>query len=152
MAAPGARNEKQLKLLALLKEKDGRSVSIADICDAAGWEFSTARKYLNRGEDLAHVVNTRVAEAEQVEIAGRSMRLAGPEGEERRALQHEPLRVPRRGEPEEQPLVRVAREHEVKVLAPLARQAREACAHRRADILGLRLRHASASRYGRMNA
>jgi hypothetical protein len=70
------------------------------------------------------VVDAGIAEAEQVEVAGRSMWLARPEREERRALQHEPLRVPRRREPEEQALVRVAGEHELEVLAPLAREGK----------------------------
>jgi hypothetical protein len=47
------------------------------------------------GEDVADVVHARIAGAEQVEVAGRAMRLAGPEREERGALEHEPGRVRR---------------------------------------------------------
>ncbi len=130
---------------------------LADEADREGAEVE-AHAVVNHvdreqlGEDLAHVLDAWVAETEQVEVSGRSMRLAGPEREERSSLQHEPLRVRRRREPEEQPLVRVPREHELEVLAPLARQTRQACAHRRADVRRRGLRHASASRYGRTNA
>ena len=56
------------------------------------------------------------------------------------------MRVRRRGEPIEQPLVRVAQEHELKVVSLLACQGQEASTHRCADVFGRCLHEASASR------
>jgi hypothetical protein len=60
-------------------------------------------------EDVAHVRHARVAEAKEVEIAGRSVWLAGPECEERGAFEYELLRMSRGREAEQQALVRVPR-------------------------------------------
>jgi hypothetical protein len=100
----------------------------------------------------AHAVFARVAEAEQVEVARPPVRFAGPQREEGRSLQHEPPGVRRRRGSEEESLVGVAREQALEVLASLAGQPQQASAHRGADVLDRRLPHASASRYGRMNA
>lgn len=52
-------------------------------------------------EDLEHVRHSRVSEAKEIEIAGCSARLAGPECEERSALEHEVLRMSRGREAEQ---------------------------------------------------
>ena len=96
--------------------------------------------------------NARLAESEQVEVSSRPMWMAGPHREEGCPLQHEAGCVGRRRQPEEQPLVCVAREQQLKILAPLVSDAQQSCAHGSADVLERSLGHASASRYGRMNA
>jgi hypothetical protein len=52
-------------------------------------------------EDLAHVRHARVSEAKEIEIAGCSVWLTGPESEERGALEHELLRMSRGREAEQ---------------------------------------------------
>ncbi|HJX63507.1 MAG TPA: hypothetical protein VJ860_06090 [Polyangia bacterium] len=103
-------------------------------------------------EDLAHVLHARVSEAKEVEIAGCSVGFAGPEREERGTFEHELLCMPGCGEAEQQAFARVPSEHQLEVLAPLAGQAQKASAHGGTDVRGRLLLHASASRYGRMNA
>lgn len=48
MAAAGVeqRNQKQLKLLALLREREGQTVGLEDVCRATGWKPLTAKTYL----------------------------------------------------------------------------------------------------------
>ncbi len=70
-----------------------------------------------------------VTKTEEVEVTGGAMGLAGPDSEQRSAFEHEAHRVLRSREPEEQPLVRIAREHELKILVPLVSQPQQSSTH-----------------------
>ncbi len=97
------------------------------------------------GEDGADPTLGGIAEGEQVDVARGAVRVTGPDREECGPLQHELACVTRGGQPVEEPLVSVAEQDELEVVAALAGEAQEAGAGPGADVRSL-VPHASASR------
>ena len=86
-----------------------------------------------------------IAKAKQVDIAGRPVRFARPDREQRRALEHELPSVRRLRQPMEEALVRVSRQDQLEVLTACGCVAEQARANGRRDI-GRWPGHARASR------
>jgi hypothetical protein len=87
----------------------------------------------------------RIPNAEQADVAGGAMRMAGPQREQRRAFEDEAPLVSRPRQSVEQALVRVPGEQELEVVAMLASEVKQPRTNRRADVFRW-LHHASASR------
>lgn len=79
-------------------------------------------------EDTEHGVRRGIAEAQEIDIAGRPVRVGEPRRQQHRALEHEALAVRRLSQPVEKPLQHVAGEQEIKGLAACARQIEQALA------------------------
>src|SRR5690606_9282985 len=92
----------------------------------------------------------RGAEAQQIDILGRTVRLARPHGKERGALEHELIAVGTLREPIQQALDAVADEQDVERLAPLGAEVEQSLLHGLGKAFVRSTAHATASRYGRM--
>lgn len=73
---------------------------------------------------MGHGNPLRIAEAEQVDVTRRAVGLARPQREESGSLQYKAFGVGGFRQPIKQTLVRVARKHQLKVLAALPRKAK----------------------------
>lgn len=99
------------------------------------------------GDGSAQRIGVEIAEAEEIRIARGSDRFTQPYEQHQRALEDKAAGVRGAGQPVEEPLRRVARQHEVGVDPERVRMPNQA----RLDRLGKTRAHAtSASRYGRM--
>ena len=84
--------------------------------------------------------------AQQIEIAGRPVRLVGPKLEEHRPLEHELVAMLGPAQAIEQPLDDVAGQHELEVFALLAGQVHQPLPHRRRQVARLFFAHANDSK------